>query len=346
MHGREECVLVSSRESIHLAAPGPIPDHLRCELAACGIRVSMWEETEDRETFQGVVVTRPTDVEKWEGITWTKSRIPRLFLVYGPDIPHGWSDQQAAAHAEKGAWDVLRMMLVAGSERALIGGSSGSFYVRMLRRHLADHQIMTLVCARREVDEVYRQLPRYLTLKEKFFLELGDLCDDQGISLQVVSRAMGMDKRVGQEWLYSERTDHAHIFRWISRETRSLLKKWNLHRVVLWGSPSFWKQMPAEWLRCKEVRLYANGTKSVPNEAFEFGFDCAVCPVWTDALKQADLLVIGEADEVIRELALDKLSQCMRQSIVVDAAACFPPQEAKSYLKMYRSIGEKTNVWE
>jgi hypothetical protein len=335
---------VSSRRAIHLAAPDPLPERLRSELAACGIFVGGQDAADARE-YQGVVLTGPADREKGTGMAWTKPHVPRLLLLYGYDIPHGWADAQAAAFP--GAWEVVRMMLLAGGERALIGGEPGSFYVELLRRHLADYSIASLVCARREVDEVCRQLPRYLTLKEAFFVELGDLCDELGISLQVVSRAMGLDKRIGQEWLYPERTDQAHICRWIARETRPLLEKPNVQRVTLWGSPSFWQQMPEGWLKDKEVRLYAKRDGRFPNEVPGLNMSgCTVFSDWAEALQGADLLVIGEADEVIRQLDLNRLSQSMEHSIVVDATACFPLQEAKMYLKIYRSFGEKTNIWE
>ena len=333
---------MSGGRTLHLAAAGPIPERLRSGLDLCGIRVSRWEEVAERKTLQGVLVTRVTDVEKWDSIRWTASRLPRLFLVYGPEIPDGWTDRRATRQAGKGDWDVVRMMLLDDGERALIGGAADSISVQLLRRHLAGRQIVTLVCATREVDEVYRQLPRYLTMKEKFFLELGDRCDELGISLQVVARALGMDKRVGQGWLFPERPDSRHLCRWIYRETRALVKNPNVQRVALWGPASFWEQMPAGWLGFREIRMYAHQAKSFPNE--RLGPDSPSRTAWTDALEQADLLVIGEADELIREVALEQLGLCMRQSMVVDAAACFPLQEAKAYLKFYRSIGEKTNV--
>lgn len=335
---------MSGEQTLHLAAAGPIPDRFRSELDMCGIRVSRWEEVAERETLQGVVVTRETDVEKWDSIRWKAFRTPRLFLVYGPEIPDGWTDRRAARQAGKGGWDVVRLMLLDDGERALIGGAADSFSVRLLRRHLADRQIVTLVCAAREVDEVYRQLPRYLTLKEKFFVELGDRCDELGISLQVVARALGMDKRVGQGWLSPERRDSRHICRWIYRETRALLKNPNIQRVTLWGSPSFWEKMPAGWLGSCEVRMCAQRAEPIPNDGLAAGGASGM--EWTEALRQADLLVIGEADDFIRELALEHLNRFMRQSMVVDANACFPLQEAKACLKFYRSIGEKTNVCE
>lgn len=338
---------VACRNKIHLAATDPVPEQLGAELAACGIVASAWETAEDRELFQGVVLTRPTDLPDWVEIAALKADRPRLLLAYGADLPHGWADRLAAVWEGKGNWEVLRMMLIAGNERALIGGSPGSFYVELLRRQLAEQGVQSLVCARREVDEVCRQLPRYLTLKEKFFVELGDVCDEQGISLQVVSRAMGLDKRVGQMWLYPARAEQAHISRWMDRETRPFLEKPNVQRVALFGRPSLWEQMPTGWLKGKEVRLYVGQDKPFPNNlSLANGIDCAVFSSIEQALEDADLLVIGEADAVISSLNLDRLRQCMRRSNVVDATASFPLREANLYVTYYRSFGEKTNIWE
>jgi hypothetical protein len=43
---------------------------------------------------------------------------------------------------------------------------------------------------------------------------------------------------------------------------------------------------------------------------------------------------------------LMELAKRMRQPVVIDACSCYPLQEAEGYWIMYRTYGQKTNVWE
>lgn len=315
------------------------------ELAMCGIDLQVASEgvsSLPRREVDGLLVTTPAELHGVNDIA-RLSETPGLLLVYGAGNPYGWADQLAGEVQENKRWEVVRMALVADQERVLLGGEPDGKWLRRLSRHLAAHGRMSYVCARREVDEVIRQLPRYLAWKERFFLELGDTCDAEGISLRSVSRALGLDRRVGQEWWFPAREDHAQLCAWLMRETSAILEKANIRRIVLWGPWPLWKQMPIGWLKDYKVILYIKQDEPFPND---------IVPTWSiqrdreEALVQADLLLLAQHDPVIGELPLPSLARIMRQPIVLDAAGCFPLQEARAYLSLYRAIGEKTNVWE
>lgn len=318
----------------------------RRDLEACGIHLIPFVEKGKGEAnleVDGLLLTRHSDVKGWEEAVPSLPNSPGLLLVYGEDIPYGWTETEMVHCARSGNWEVVRMAFFSEQEKVLIGGEPDGHWVRTICRLLAHDQRVSLVCKIREVDEVIRQLPRYLDWKERFYLELGEVCDREGISLQTVARALGMDRRVGQEWLFPDRSDHAHLCRWIEREGRLVAQNANVHRVALWGPTALWNEMDTSWLKGKEVCMLYSEDEPFPNEIFR---ECSPCDQWKKALYNTDLLVIGMADDIISEMPLIELVHYMKQANVVDACACFPLQEACHLLKSYRAIGEKTNVWE
>lgn len=327
-----------------LAPTGEIAGGIREKLAACGIRLQSFVQAMGSGEIgaDGVLLTSAQG--EWDSASAAEllSTRPGLLLVYGDDIPYGWADH-LDGHCDRGKWEVVRLAFVSEGERALIGGEQKGYWVNHLRRRFAYHQLVCVICKRREVDEAVRQLPRYLAWKERFFLELGEVCDREGVSLQTVVRALGMDTRVGQGWLYPERSDQSQLCQWLEREAKHVLEKANVHRVVLWGPASFWNGMETGWLEGREVCVVSGEDELDPNEAFR---ESVPGVEWQKALRNADLLLIGRADAAIGELRLSELVQCMRQSHVVDACACFPIPEARTLLLSYRAVGEKTNVWE
>jgi len=311
----------------------------------CGIQLIPLETEKGafHPKADGLLLTKSTDEKTWEEAVRQVAVYPGILLVYGEDIPYGWTKAAMDRFASLAGWEVVRMALFSQKEKALIGGHPGGRWLRTVCRLLARQERVSLVCDIREVDEALRQLPRYLAWKERFFLELGEICDQEGVSLTSISRALGMDKRVGQGWLYPGRADHTLLCRWIEREGKLATEKANVDRVVLWGSSLFWNEMDTSWLKGREVCLLSREEKPFPNEVFTEHFFCGD---WQKALQNADLLVIGIADDTIRELPLNELVDSMKQANVVDACACFPLQEARNVLRSYRAIGEKTNVWE
>ncbi|QRG70398.1 hypothetical protein JNE38_00580 [Brevibacillus choshinensis] len=311
----------------------------------CGIQLIPFEIEKGafHSEADGWLLTKSRDMKTWGEMAQEAAVSPGLLLVYGEEIPYGWTESVTDRGSSLGSWEVVRMALLSEKEKALVGGKPDGEWLRMVCRLLARYQRVSLVCSIREVDEILRQLPMYLSWKERFYLELGERCDQEGISLQTVSRALGMDKRIGQGWLYPNRLDQAPLCRWIEREGKLAMEKANVHRVVLWGSAIMWNQMDTSWLTGKEVCLLSQEEKQIPNEVFTEYWQCEQ---WQKALQNADLLVIGTADDIIRELPLKELVHSMKQANVVDACACFPVQETQNVLQSYRAIGEKTNVWE
>ncbi|MGG1657868.1 hypothetical protein [Brevibacillus sp. NRS-1366] len=333
---------LSSYRVTLLVSPYKVEPQVQEDLAACGIVLEPMEKASLLSDLDGLLITKALDDAAFlESGILHLSKTPGLLLVYGEDIPYGYADTLVDAYARQGSWEVVRMTLVCSGERALLGGKPNGVWVRDLCRRLAHHHLQSMVCQMREVDEVIRQLPRYLAWKERFFFELGEVCDSEHISLQRVARAMGMDTRIGQQWMYPERRDYGQVCWWLERECRHVLEKTNVERITIWGPLILWKQMPTGWLTTKEVYLYTWEDEPIPNEDFP---DWTICNQWEKSLENADLLVIGGVDIVLSELPLYQLARLMRQAVVVDAAACFPIQEAQAYLKSYRAVGEKTNV--
>lgn len=328
-----------------LALSDGITPEARRDLEGCGIHLIPFEKEKgvvDPE-IDGLLLTRHTDKTEWKDTGASLTNAPGLLLVYGEAIPYGWTESEMVHCDSLQRWEVVRMAFFSEKEKVLIGGEPDGRWVRTLCRLLAHAQRVSLVCKIREVDEVIRQLPRYLAWKERFYLEMGEVCDREGASLQTVARALGMDRRVGQDWLFPERSNHAHLCRWIEREGRLAMENTNVRRIALWGPSSFWNEMDTGWLEGKEVCLLSWEDEPIPHKIF---MDYFPCDHWQTALQNTDLLVIGSADDIISEMPLHELAHSMKQANVVDACACFPLQEASNLLRSYRAIGEKTNVWE
>lgn len=316
----------------------------KAELRKLGLEICSGEESGASIQADGILVGGQPDnyvedriqiVEAGDG--------PRLLLVYGDKIRAGLADEWSAAHP---GWEVIRMFRFSDGDKVLLGGEPSGKWMRKLSRQLARRNIISLLCRRGEVDEAVRQLGLYLTWKERFFMRLGEVCDEEGsqLRIQVLARALGMDKRIGQGWLYPERKHQTRLCRWLDQQLQYVLKRTNVHRITLWGSISFWLQFPASGLLGKEVRLFSPSADHAKAE--NVPAEWSVYEDWRSALSQSDLLMIGTADPVISEMPLPVLAREMAKPIVIDACSCFPIEEAESCRIIYRAIGENTNVWE
>jgi hypothetical protein len=290
----------------------------------------------------GLLVAGQEDVRRLPRIQPSPSAEPHLLLVYGDQVPCGLAEKLKADFPAP-RWEVVRLYLYDDGQRALLGGEASSKWLDRLRRHLAERQVISLVCRIREAEEAVRQLSLYLAWKEQFTFRMARRCDETGVRLQVVARALGMDKRIGQGWMRPQPSDGSLLRGWLAEQCSSLVRKANVHRVALWGRISFWQRMPLDWLSGKEVRMYAAWEGENPNEPPD---SWRVSAGWPQTLDEADLLVIGEADADIKELSLSEIVGRMRQPIVIDACSCFPLQEADAHGLIYRTIGENTNIWE
>lgn len=317
----------------------PFPDTLAGELEEIGISVVPAKDRKQAAGACGFLIARESDTGRLSTSLAEWDR-PGLLLVYGDRVAGTAAEALAARHP---GWEVVRLYRFAGGERALVGGNLRSPWPRIISRQLAKHDVVAMVCGMREAEEVIRQLPRYLAWKERFYLRLGESCDRRGVRLQTVARALGMDSRIGQGWLDPQRMERAALRRWLVRQCRFVMRKTNVRRVALWGPPSLWKQMPPGWMADKEVRLYVPRDEQIPNGKGTLGERCTT---WQTALAEADLLVVASPDPELMELPLSELIRHMRQPIVVDACGCFPLPEAEALQMIYRTIGEKTNVWE
>ncbi|MFM1655421.1 hypothetical protein ACI7RC_25485 [Brevibacillus sp. B_LB10_24] len=268
-----------------------------------------------------------------------------LVLLYGDRVRHDLADQLNDRNGH--LYESVRLLLFEHDNRAVIGGMAGSAWIGRLRRLLARQGMISLVCRGVEVDEIARHLPIYLEWKHRFYQLMGTECDRSGARLSVVAQALGMDKRVGQGWLAptcrlpigcaAQETEN-----WLHQQWQVVLQKTNVEVIAFWG------QVSSAWTKLlnitqgKQVRLYipaGAGKTNVAGNGWQF-FDSPL-----DTLQQADVLLITDADQRIREAALEEITRRMRSPIVLDACSCYPLAEAEAAGLAYRTYGQNTNIW-
>lgn len=273
------------------------------------------------------------------------ARRPLLLLVVGQNVPYPYSIRLAA---QWGEWpvEVVRLILLGDGERAILGGDHDGYWLHHLRHRLADVRVISLVCGRAEAEEAAYSLRKFLVSKQRFFQRVAERCDRLGARFEQVAQGIGMDVRVGQGWLLPSEehsgTLKRQVERWLLRQVKTVGQKTNLSRMTIWGDPTRYLRLIAELCRIKQVRISFRLALQKPNNlpATWQRFSNLLA-----SLEQADLLLILDADLPVRELDLGELIRRMRQPIVIDTCACYPLEEAEAYRLMYRTFGQKTNVW-
>lgn len=263
---------------------------------------------------------------------------PALLLLYGEEIPFGFADM-IQDKLSRSTVEVVRMAILHGKERVLLGGASTGEWVGRLRRHLAAHRMISLVCRPIEVDEALRLVPAFLDWKSQFYLRMGEQCDQSRARLEVVGQALGMDKRIGQGWLPEEVSFsqlQAGMEAWLRQECRNLKQKTKITRIAFWGGESQLEAVQSIISEQTEIRLYDPYLSVNTNEPWPL----------IETLDQADLLVIGRANQTVRELGLQELVLRMKRPLVIDVCSCYPLAEAEALQIRYRTFGQNTNVWE
>ncbi|MGC5326771.1 hypothetical protein [Brevibacillus sp. SYSU BS000544] len=327
-----------------------VPPDLLANWRRRGISLQTKQQLAENEAFiHGLFIDKRmelAEVRKWIATTEALAKVePMSILLEGKEILYGLADQlQRKLTADQ--FEVLRLFIFPDGQRAVLGGNGVSKQVNLLTRRLIDEEIITLVCKRIEVDEVVAALPLYLDWKSRFFTYLGGKCDGSGARLEVVSLALGMDKRVGQGWFPAESVDEIvepeDKIRWLQREVSQLLENTNIDTIAVWtGSDSLCGVAPL-FAPFSTVQLYPVSSFQKPND---------IPSPWKfytkpqSALELADLLVILDKDDKIKEISFEVFGQKMRQPRILDACSCYPLQEMETYGLAYRTFGQKTNVW-
>ncbi|MGE5701121.1 MAG: hypothetical protein ACM32O_01185 [Clostridia bacterium] len=280
---------------------------------------------------------------------------PFLVLIPGDGewVSSGLADrlhQEYAAHHV----EVVRLLFMENGERAIIGGSVEGYWVTFLRRLAARHRVISLVCRRAEVDEMAFQHRRYLLQKQRFFLEMANRCEAHSLRLEVIAQGLGMDERIGQEWLCRDTSidrmipvgqgEGADCQNWLEMNMQQHISDFVPAHVLICGKKHQIDRLSA-WIqkhnRQIQTSVYVVENQEKTNES----------PAWTDRssgftlmLEQADLLVIAAWDNVLQELDLQQIKQRMRQPVVLDAVSLFPRQEADLHQITYMTYGQNTNV--
>ncbi|WP_019123190.1 hypothetical protein [Brevibacillus massiliensis] len=268
-----------------------------------------------------------------------------LVLLYGDRVRHDLADRMN--DLDGFPYESVRLLLFEHDNRAVIGGTAGSVWVDRLRRLLARQGLISLVCRGVEVDEIARHLPVYLEWKHRFYQLMGAECDRSGARLSVVAQALGMDKRVGQGWLMPlNRLPMGCVVQetenWLHQQWQLVQQKTNIEVLAFWGQPSPSLAKLLDITQGKQVRLYSPAGVAKTNVAGS-GWEFFDSPLET--LLQADVLLITDADQRIREAALEEITRRMRSPIVLDACSCYPLAEAEAAGLAYRTYGQNTNIW-
>jgi len=311
-------------------------------LASVGIAVRDREYAEEPDAL---FMDKSIDLAKFDQQFAKWRGKPRVLLIYGGDIECGLADQfQQAYDAQQ--LEVLRLLLWKEENKAFIGGDPASAWVKKLRQHLAKQGVISLVCRRIEVDEIAWGLTRYLAWKQRFFFDLGKRCDQAGARLEVVSKGLGMDKRVGQGWFISNLLTadlYEQSKEWLLKQLLRVVEKTNITHVALWGCPPGYLSLLQDLLPNRQVKLYVPEFRQNPNV---LGTGWIFCDNPVAPLAQADLLLILERNPTTLEIDLTHIVREMNQAIVIDACSMFPLQEMEAHSIKYRSYGQNTNVWE
>ncbi|UFJ40513.1 hypothetical protein LOK74_21210 [Brevibacillus humidisoli] len=270
---------------------------------------------------------------------------PLLLLVLGDMVPYGFASQLTERFAGHSV-EVVRLVLLADGDRAVLGGDPYGVWLHRLRHRLADCRIVSLVCRLVEADEVSRALVQFLALKQRFFYRMAQHCDRTGARFEQVAQGIGMDRRVGQQWLLPSfsRTDALllQVERWLLRQLKQVWQKTNLSHIAIWGDPTPYPRLIQQLLQTKQVHVTYRLARQKPNN-LPAGWKRVSTPL--EALDQAHLLLILEADPSVCELDLGELVRRMQEPTVIDTCACYPLAEAEAYRLMYRTFGQNTNVW-
>lgn len=281
-------------------------------------------------------------IHRWETAT---SLNPLFILLDGPNTPHGLADQiQAAFGAHR--VDVVRFFLFEDRRHAAIGGDLTSNWVRILRHRLAEEEIISMICKRIEVDEIAACLPIYLEWKNRFYTFLGERCDQSSARLEVVSLGLGMDKRVGQGWHFDHPTGVSiqpiERKEWLHRELQQLPERTVTQTVAVWsGQEDFMKILP-DIRPFGQIKLFLTKNRQIPNN---LPGHCLLARSPHEALVNADLLIILDTNRQIREMPPETFGQAMRRPVILDACSSYPLLEMEACQIAYRTLGEKTNVW-
>ena len=312
-------------------------DTILPQLARCPIRLIPSAAHSPCNQVDGILLDRQWPLEHLRTlITVDNLKVPRLLLLYGDQVAAGYADHLAESWPMEQA-EVVRLCLIA-PDRAVLGGEMEGYWLTRLRHHLAVQGVISLLCRRIEADEIARHCRAYLLWKRQFYLRLAQQCEQTGARPDVVARALGMHKSIGQEWLHHEQLpvhEDPAIVGWLAEQCRELGQREaaSIETILLCG-PATLQDAIAPWFPgLRDFRSYVHQGQENHLHALQ------------ESLEGADLLVIADAPLVIRELDFAWLAKTMRQPRVIDCCCCFPAIEMEHFGVACRTFGLSTNLW-
>lgn len=334
---------------------GSLPDELHHQWNKRGFRIITEEEAATTSrTIHGILVRNGSNtselVWKTKNDTRLNEQTPFLLLLTGDEIPYGMADQLHEAIGVR-AVDVVRLFLFPDGEHAVIGGDLSSDWVRILRQQLADEGVISQICKQIEVDEIAACLPLYLEWKQRFYLYLGERCDQAQARTEVVAWGLGMDKRIGQGWIQDKpllvgepiELQPISLKEWLIKEMQLLRKQQSPQTITVWSDERGMRLIEPEIEQLGSIRLYVTDTNHQGNPYITGCF-----PGFAnlqESIRGTDALIILDTNPLIRELAPELFVQTMRKPFILDTCSCYPLQEMEAFQIAYRTIGEKSSKW-
>ncbi|MGG0756362.1 hypothetical protein [Brevibacillus laterosporus] len=350
---------------LHSVAPISLPREYLEVLSTCEIDIisaKEWEQT--NAEISGWLFTESLSILEWQQFKRDITRClgnkrlnnrPYLVLLAGDNL----SDIVAYEFIKrlqpfKDSIEIIRLLCWMEQKRAILGSSiceclaENDFAVRNwhdhLRRAFSIQGYISFVCRYEEAVEIAWARQIFLNQKTRFYHRIASRCDELGARANIVGQGLGMDRRIGQEWLfpnvYDERTLQQEQ-EWLEREWNYLLQQVSVKRVAIWGYSPIPGDMLAQ-LSCLEVSCYLQACQQKTNN---LPSDWHYCNTPLEAAKLADALLILRHDQDIRSIRLDNLYESMAKPNVLDVVDCFPSYEAKLEKICYRTLGQNPNVW-
>ncbi|WP_232698983.1 hypothetical protein [Brevibacillus daliensis] len=264
------------------------------------------------------------------------------------------SKWNAALDFDRAYEDVIHLSVWEEQKKAIIGikaSDSGDEWneteheiTRKVRQSLAEKGVISYICSWEAAELIRSTSQAFLNLKSRFYYELAEHCERAQIPIETIIKAIGMDLRIGQEWLFPalyDMTTKEIEKKWFRKWFRLLKTEKEIRKIAIWGAVPWLSEEISRQADQTEIVFYQVGLQSenmCPGN-WEISDDAL------DAAKDADLLIICRNDEEIKTISLDKLQGILAQVNILDLVASFPWQEMKDSGFIYVTPGQNTNIW-
>jgi len=262
--------------------------------------------------------------------------------------------------------------------RIVLGGEDHHRSLHSLRRLLASDEFPVIVTSRRNAELIKYAETAYFATKASFANQLAQLCEGFGTDVDTVTRAIGLDPRIGQGFMgagmgftepsflqdvqaliiqAAEHNVETPLFHSIQKVNEKQ-QKWMINQlgerlaplagrtIAVWGIHPY-TAIPTITQLLREgmnLRLYdpfrVRELKQLERWGHESEPLCFCDSPW-ETLEGADALTIMAEQQEFRELDLSRLKKMMRDPLVIDGWNLYPTALMKGLGFKYVSVGRK-----